>query len=957
MKSLLSPLLLILLAFLLASCGSPAEPYFTDGTAHYENGEYEEAIADFTEAIRADPNHVASYQGRGLAYYALGQYDQATEDHTEAIRLDADSAVAYAHRGAAYLELGQYEESISDCTEAIRLDPDLAIAYCARGGAYLQLGSYDEAMSDCSEALRLDPNLARAYSNRAAVHNELGDYEAATSDCTEAIRLNPELTMAYYGRGVAHYELGNYEQAIQDCTEALRLDPTLASTYRVRANAHIAVEEYEEAISDCTEAILLEPNLAVAYTNRAVANYELGNYEETKDDCNAAIQLDPDDAEAYFYRCRAGGQLGEEEALEDCTEAINLEPTHAGAYTTRGVEYLLKGDYEQAMADYNEAIRLDPDLARAYYNRGYLHSYLGEFDEAIDDFTAAIRLDPRDAWAYLYRGLAYYALDEYEEAIADYTKAVSIDPDLAEAYHARGLAHYYLGDYEQASEDRAAATRLNPDLATDFSDLALTAQDVPEGFEEMSLADLGMTEADLTQGVYEMESFSAFVDLEHFEVLFGLTMVIPTGLQQAAFDVSLQNPDFLMDWMDVAAGMEGMDVPEQKEIPDLDDIGEVSAGLSLVAGSDPFPMRMDMVMFRRDMVGAGVFLIYADGDVPVVTVGDLARKLDHKLQILWPGTGAATTPEPQVGSPERPVQLIFAPTADVAVIESAGESISNWMTNQTGIHFEVSVPSSYVTTIEAMCAAEGDAMAFIPGLGFVLANDECDVKVALATIRYGRTAYWTEFVALRDSGIKSLRDLEGKRWAVPSLTSTSGYLWPSVLLSMNDITPGETVEAGGHPQAVLAVLDGTADFATSYFFSPGDALDDWSEGDPPEPGGDFTVERQEDGTYKVWQGGLRIRDARVEAMTTDARAVEEIAIIAVSERIPNDTVSFVADFPIETRDTIIQALIDYAATEEGQTVLAEDFDITGFGRVDDSYYDPVRNAVSVFGWTEEDIPE
>lgn len=317
------------------------------------------------------------------------------------------------------------------------------------------------------------------------------------------------------------------------------------------------------------------------------------------------------------------------------------------------------------------------------------------------------------------------------------------------------------------------------------------------------------------------------------------------------------------------------------------------------------------------------------------------------------------TPTPELGSEGRPVKLMFVPSVDVAVIEESGQAMADWITEKTGIHFDVSVPVSYAATIEAMCAAEGDSMAFIPGLGYVLANDKCDVQVALATIRYGRTAYWTEFVTLRDSGITSIADLEGKKWAVPSVTSTSGYLYPSVLLQMEGITPGETVEAGGHPQAVLAVLDGTADFATCFFSPPGDAVEDWSEGDPPEPGGEFTIEQQDDGSYEVWQGGLMIRDARVAAMATNPAAVEDVAIIGLSEHIPNDTVSFVSDFPAEMLDTIVQALIDYAATEEGHAVLAnaDFYDITGFGPVDDSYYDPVRNAINTLGWTEEDILE
>lgn len=321
--------------------------------------------------------------------------------------------------------------------------------------------------------------------------------------------------------------------------------------------------------------------------------------------------------------------------------------------------------------------------------------------------------------------------------------------------------------------------------------------------------------------------------------------------------------------------------------------------------------------------------------------------------------GGCATPVPEVGSAERPVQLMFVPSVDVAVIESSGERMTDWITERTGIHFEVSVPTSYAATIEAMCAAEEDTMGFIPGLGYVLANDKCDVEVALATIRYGRTAYWTQFTVRRDSGITSLADLEGKKWAVPSVTSTSGYLWPSVLLSLNNITPGEIVEAGGHPQSVLAVLDGTADFGTSYFSPPGNTVEDWSEGDPLEPGGDFTIEEQEDGSYEVWQGGLPVRDARVAAMATNPNVMDEIALLAISERIPNDTVSFISDFPAELRDTIVQELIDYAATDEGQEVLADEdfYDITGFGRVNDDYYDPVRNAINILGWTEEDILE
>ncbi|MDA9968356.1 tetratricopeptide repeat protein [Salibacteraceae bacterium] len=64
-------------------------------------GEYKSAIADFTTAIRLDPDDASAYYNRGLAYDDLGEYKSAIADYTTAIRLDPDFASAYYNRGIA----------------------------------------------------------------------------------------------------------------------------------------------------------------------------------------------------------------------------------------------------------------------------------------------------------------------------------------------------------------------------------------------------------------------------------------------------------------------------------------------------------------------------------------------------------------------------------------------------------------------------------------------------------------------------------------------------------------------------------------------------------------------------------------------------------------------------------------------------------------------------------------
>ena len=108
----------------------------------------------------ARPEVAEAYYGRGCGYGEKGDYDKAIADYTEAIRLDPKFATAYYGRGVAYGEKGDYDKAIADYTEAIRLDPKLAEAYCSRGIAYANKGDYDKAIADYTEAIRLDPKLA-----------------------------------------------------------------------------------------------------------------------------------------------------------------------------------------------------------------------------------------------------------------------------------------------------------------------------------------------------------------------------------------------------------------------------------------------------------------------------------------------------------------------------------------------------------------------------------------------------------------------------------------------------------------------------------------------------------------------------------------------------------------------------------------------------------------------------
>jgi phosphonate transport system substrate-binding protein len=322
--------------------------------------------------------------------------------------------------------------------------------------------------------------------------------------------------------------------------------------------------------------------------------------------------------------------------------------------------------------------------------------------------------------------------------------------------------------------------------------------------------------------------------------------------------------------------------------------------------------------------------------------------------------------EAALGSEERPIKVLFVPSVEADTIVAGGEVMAAALNEATGFHFEVSVPTSYAATIEEMCASPDDTIGFIPAQGYVLANQRCGVTVGAAAVRFGLSWYAAQFVVRADSGIETLEDLEGATWAIPDFGSTSGYLYPKAMLEQAGVTiPDENiVEAGGHPNAMLAVYNGEVDVATGFFSPP--LLPDgvWTYGvHDPEVWREAGVSpvRNEEGRVFVAggpdEGGYRILDARAGVTDTAPDIFDVTQILAVTPQIPNDTISFGPNFPLSMADDIVNALIDFTATEQClQSICGEEFySWTGLEQVSDSFYDPVREAMEALGITEEDV--
>jgi len=456
-----------------------AGEFLDRGIIFAERSDFEMAIADFNEALKLNPNLSAAYvlRGRALVAGVVGMnrlklkdnfsgietfslkgvvddkekitLEKALADYTQALRLDPNNSVIYKERGDAYSHFGEPDKAISDFNQALRLNPNYSTAYSGRSNAYADKSEENRAIADINQAIRLDPNDAFLYIMRADYYyhlyeNKGGDIDRIIADYTKAIQLAPNDAIPYFMRGRLYIYKNDNDRAIADYTKAIQLDPNSAwFYYTMRGDCYWAKGQIDNAIADYTKTIELAPNYTPGYSYRAKAYEKKGDIDK---------------------------------AIADYTQIIQLDPNFAHNYNVRGHAYLEKKDYDTAIADFNKGLSLasngfDRDmnisaLRYTYIARGISYENKGNFDLAIADYNQVIKLFPGDAYTYNIRGNVFFNnKKDYDKAIADYTKAIQLDPNDAIPYFMRGVAYWRKNDLNRAIADIEAALRIEPNNA------------------------------------------------------------------------------------------------------------------------------------------------------------------------------------------------------------------------------------------------------------------------------------------------------------------------------------------------------------------------------------------------------------------------------------------------------------------------------------------------------------
>ena len=164
--------------------------YFEQGLILAKNGDYEEAITSYDQALKIKPDyHQASYN-RGIALRQLGRIEEAITSYDTALKNEPNKCETWYNRGNALRHLGRYEEAITAHDNALKVKPDYHEAWVNRGNALFNLGRIEEAIASYDNALKLKPDYANAYYNKACVYALQENIPLTIENLKQAINLN-----------------------------------------------------------------------------------------------------------------------------------------------------------------------------------------------------------------------------------------------------------------------------------------------------------------------------------------------------------------------------------------------------------------------------------------------------------------------------------------------------------------------------------------------------------------------------------------------------------------------------------------------------------------------------------------------------------------------------------------------------------------------------------------------
>ena len=257
---------------------------------------------------------------------------------------------------------------------------------------------------------------------------------------------------------------------------------------------------------------------------------------------------------------------------------------------------------------------------------------------------------------------------------------------------------------------------------------------------------------------------------------------------------------------------------------------------------------------------------------------------------------------------EKVIKMGFVPLKNSEKLVEDLKPISDYLSERLGVKVEAFTASNYIGVVEGLGSGSVD-FGIIPPFSSLLAQKQSNAKPILTSKgKTGKPGYTAELYVRKDSGIKSLQDVKGKKVAFVDPSSSSGYIYPGAMLVEAGLNLDKDISyqfSGGHDKSLQLLLNKDVDVIATF-----DGVEDRYAKDFPQ-------------------------------------AKTDIQKLATSDMIPGIMVTTSSKMDKELQDKLEKALRDVENDPKMKELFTKMFSITGFTDVDQNAYKKVEATAKV----------
>ena len=240
-----------------------AQRHFREGAMFQRDGNTENAIAEYKEAIKEYPDYFEAHYNLGGVYLDTQGYAEAITEFRAAIGLRPDDANAHDNLGLALKHNRDFSGAIAEYQEAVRLNPKLASAQNNLANVLYTRRDFNGAIQHYRAAIALETkekmseqdrfNLASTHMNLGNVLDDAGRPDEAIAEYKEAVQLEPKDAKTRYNFSVVYQKKKDMPAAIAELRQAAKLAPDWPTPHIMLKNL-LKDSDPKAALDECVIA-------------------------------------------------------------------------------------------------------------------------------------------------------------------------------------------------------------------------------------------------------------------------------------------------------------------------------------------------------------------------------------------------------------------------------------------------------------------------------------------------------------------------------------------------------------------------------------------------------------------------------------------------------------------------------------------------------------------------------